>query len=38
MVSPPRLDLGTINIVPLCEGLIFTRARIWSLAMGMRGY
>ena len=32
---PPILSLGTTNIMPFMEGLIFTRAYIWSLGIGM---
>ena len=35
MESPPRLGLGTINIAPFVEGLIFTRARVRSLGIEM---
>ena len=31
----PSLGQGTINIAPFVEGLIFTRARVQSLGMGM---
>ena len=33
MESPPSLGLGTINIAPFVEGLLFTRTRVWSLGM-----
>ena len=35
MESPPSLGLGTINIVPYMEGLIFSKARVRSLGMEM---
>ena len=35
MESPHSLGLGTTNITPFMEGLIFTRARIQSLGMRM---
>ena len=35
MESPPSLGLGTKKIAPFVEGLIFTRAYIRSLGMGM---
>ena len=37
MELPPSLGLGTINIAPFVEGLIFTKACVWSLGMGMEG-
>ena len=37
MELPPSLGLGTINIAPFVEGLIFTKAHVWSLGMGMEG-
>jgi len=35
MELPPSLGLGTINIVSFVERLIFTKARVQSLGMGM---
>ena len=35
MELPPNLGLGTINITPFVEGLIFTRACVRSLGTGM---
>ena len=35
MELPPSLGLGTINIASIVEGLIFTRACVRSLGMGI---
>ena len=35
MELSPSLGLGTINIALFMDGLIFTKARVWSLGIGM---